>query len=157
MVYKWRDGTRVKVAAQVAGEEIERIREANGGNITAEILLDAARDESSPIHAAFEWDNRKAAHEYRKHQAHVMLCSITYTLDEKPDVGEVRAFVNVHDDGSVYTNMRRAMSQPDLRAQILGKAKSEALSWRQRYGQLQELAKIHAAIDATTGVASKVS
>ena len=39
------------------------------GEIKASTLVDSARPKSSPIHSAFEWDDKKAGEEYRLMQA----------------------------------------------------------------------------------------
>lgn len=39
------------------------------GRVESKALVDAARPETSPAHAAFEWDDAVAAEEHRLHQA----------------------------------------------------------------------------------------
>lgn len=49
-------------------EAIQKIVERDGHS-TTEALIDYARPESSPIHPAFEWDDRVAGEEWRKVQS----------------------------------------------------------------------------------------
>ena len=43
---------------------MESIREEEG-QLTADLLLDKARDGSNVLHSAFEWNDSKAGHMYR--------------------------------------------------------------------------------------------
>ena len=42
---------------------------AVGGEISPQQLVEDAADENSPFHEDFEWDDEKAGHEFRLHQA----------------------------------------------------------------------------------------
>ena len=44
-----------------------------GGRLTAEGVLDAARDEAHPLHGEFEWDDSVAAEQHRLSQARKLL------------------------------------------------------------------------------------
>ena len=50
-------------------DELERIAKANGGVLRAEDVVESARNERSPLHASFTWDNDEAAERWRLHQA----------------------------------------------------------------------------------------
>src|SRR6185437_11347508 len=97
-VYNWKDGARQKLSAQVVGDELERLRQTNNGELTAELALDAARPKSSPLHDGFEWDDTVAAEQHRLTQARSMIRSVVIVPDKSmgPAVPtEVRAFVVV--------------------------------------------------------------
>jgi len=47
---------------------IQKIYDSKGEVLASE-LLEAASDKSEPAHKAFEWDNKKAGHQYRLWQA----------------------------------------------------------------------------------------
>jgi hypothetical protein len=49
-------------------QEINKIYQENG-NVRPSVLIERAKSKTSPIHDAFEWDNKKAGHEYRLIQA----------------------------------------------------------------------------------------
>ncbi|MEE2741122.1 MAG: hypothetical protein VYA35_07085, partial [Pseudomonadota bacterium] len=60
----------------------------------------------------------------------------------------VRAFVSVKRDGDrSYTSVQHALSDSDLRAQVLASAWAELEAWRRRHAELIELAKVFAVID----------
>ncbi len=86
------------VEAQVVGEIIERFPER-----TAEQLLAEARKKASPIHALFEWDNTRAAREYRLVQARCMIASLRVeVVSVEGDVEHVSAFVRKSERGGNY-------------------------------------------------------
>lgn len=66
---------------------VEFIVQAKGG-ITASELVEAAKDESSPAHGAFEWDDAIAGHEHRLSQARKYLrtVSVSYRSAESREV-----------------------------------------------------------------------
>ena len=76
------DSHEVKKAAIA---EINRLAKKGKGRITPAELVAAARDESSPLHDYFEWDDGTAAEKYREMQARVMLraCSVKVVIENR--------------------------------------------------------------------------
>ena len=72
---KWMTGFRCSVKAEVAGEVMQRLE--SEGRLTPANLVDEARPEESPMHKAFEWDDAKAAENYRRQQATQMMSSVS--------------------------------------------------------------------------------
>ncbi len=148
-VYKWRAHAGVPIPAQVAGEELERIRTVNNGRLAQETVVEEARDKKSPLHPAFEWNDRKAAHQYRLSQAGyvIRMLSVSYVEGEQK-TGPIRAFVNVsRDEDRSYTSIAHAMSDDELREQVLARALKELNDWRERYAELEEFAGLFATIE----------
>lgn len=149
MVYKWKEAAAVAVSAQVAGEELERIRVWNNGRLEADAVVKASRDPGAPLHPAFEWNDATAATAYRIDQARYMLRSIEVVLtsgegDDRP----IRAFVSVtRDNDRSYTSVGHAMSDPELRAQVVAAAWAELEAWRKRHAELIDFAQVFTAID----------
>lgn len=150
MVYKWGAfGTIPNLSAQVAGEELERIRAKRGKIIAADVLAEAKKT-SSPLHCAFEWDDKKAAHHYRLSQATDLIRTIVVIDPKTPDVAPVRAFVNVGERGDrSYTHVTAAMADNVTRAQVITRAWKELEDWRKRYEQLVEFSKVFEIVDQT--------
>lgn len=148
MIYQWKPQTSVAVDAQIAGEELERIRVAHNGRLTQDDVVEAARPKEAPLHDAFEWNDRKAAHEFRLQQAGYLIRMIVVAEPDESDRAPVRAFVNVErDDDRSYTSTEHALSDADLRAQVLRRAMGELQAWKRRYEDLTELARLFAAVD----------
>ena len=148
MIYEWKDGTALKLNAQKAGEELEKLRVKNNGQLTPKAIVRAAKKKSSALHDGFEWDDSIAADKYREEQASYILRHIAVRKPVGKDEKPVRAFVSVREEGSQhYTSLEVAMGDDVLRRQVLEKAWRELQAWRQRYEEYQELAQVFAAID----------
>jgi hypothetical protein len=62
---------------------IERIKALEiAGIITADAVLEDAKNEESPLHKYFEWDDSKAATMFRKDQARELIRSVRLVLVE---------------------------------------------------------------------------
>lgn len=149
MVYQWKPEARVKVDPQVAGEELERIRVWNNGRLEAANVVEASKEPEAPLHHEFEWDDKTAADKWRLDQAGYLIRSITI-LAEKPDgdAAPVRAFVSVkRDEDRSYTSIAHALSDEELRAQVIRQAWAELEAWRHRHAELVEFAKVFSLID----------
>lgn len=148
--YGWRPGSRVSLDAEKAGREMEDVRRQNGGALTPEALLERARSANSATHAHFEWDDGKAAEQHRLGQAGDLIRAITVDISRSnvEAAKPIRAFVSVEREGArSYTSTVHAMTDADLRAQVLATAWRELLALRERYAGLEELARIFASID----------
>lgn len=154
--YMWA-GRSFNVSAQVAGEELERI-EARDGEITPKAVVNEARPEGSALHKAFEWDDEKAAEQYRLTQAgNLIRCIVVAPSSNQADSKSVQMFINRNpiDDGQKkvgsYINYRTAFENPESRAVILSNAKHELRVFRNKYNKLKELAAVFDAIDSIGG------
>ena len=151
--YEYREGWHPSVDANTVGGVMEEI-ESRNGTITSELFLEASRDESSPTHEVFEWDDGVAAERYRLHQASRTICAIRVIVKEHEEAGKQvrppRAFVNIVDDDSrkaQYMNVSDALANEETRYAVLGRAMRELKSFQDKYSALSELAEVFAAID----------
>lgn len=148
--YFWKPKVVIPVPAQVAGEELERIRTVHNGRLTQADVVNEARDKANPLHKAFEWSDKKAAHEYRLTQAAYVIRSITVVeeLGGDKQTAPVRAFVNVQrDEDRSYTSVAHAMSDTELRAQVVARAWKELEDWKARHAELVEFARLFSVIE----------
>lgn len=148
MVYSWRPGVSPAVPAQVAGEEMERIRVHNNGRLTQEDIVEAAKPKTAPLHPAFEWNDKKAAEQWRLEQASYMIRHIAVAVSGSADRAPIRAFVNVtRDEDRSYTSIAHAMSDGELRHQVIAAAWKELEDWRKRHTELVEFARLFTVIE----------
>jgi hypothetical protein len=134
-IVKWREGFSVRgLSAKRAREEIERIRARKGGSVQPEDVVAAARAKASPLHAAFCWDDTKAARLYRLTQARNVLSAIIVV---HKDEGPARQYVH-HDKHYIPTV--EALETPGTREDVLERALSELESMVARYRAYRRLA-----------------
>lgn len=158
MVYKFAENAPVSGDPQVVGETLECIREKRG-RLTARDVVEEARPEGHTLHRYFEWDDNKAAENYRADQARHLIRSVV--VIEAPDVGEVkpvRAFVHVSrpDSSAVegtetqdirsYEPVRVALADPGMRAQVLGEVRDEIGRLRRKLDGLKAFGDLVAEI-----------
>lgn len=124
--------------------ELKRIADRNGGILRAEDVVEEARNENSPLHSSFNWDDTDAARLWRLHQARNII-RVTYIECKKVD-REVRAFVSLtpdrEEDGGGYREIVRVLSNRDQRRQMLDDAMRELEVFTQKYAVLEELALV---------------
>src|SRR5213593_1047703 len=92
--YAWRDGARWPIAADVAVQALRVIR-GRAGKVTARLVVQEARKNSSPLHACFLWKNGEAAERYREMEARWLMGGIVVVMEEAPALPAVRAFVAI--------------------------------------------------------------
>lgn len=148
-----------KTGARISNEAVDTLGAAiddliQQGTATPEALVDLARDPTSAIHAYFEWDDTKAAEQYRRVQARYYLRSITveYTTEYAGGL-EVRAFVPTHVDGGgrVWRPTLEVAATEEGMRELLATAKAELRAFQKKYSQFRVLpmaVRLMGAIDA---------
>lgn len=106
-------------------------------SLTTEAVVEAGRDEASPLHRFFEWDDEKAAGLYRKTQArHIMNHLVIVEGGE-----ESKAFHNVSppEPGQArqYLHLDRVRMSPEDAGEVLADAAAELAGWCERYNRYQ--------------------
>lgn len=125
-------------------EFLLQLAEENDGMLTAELVVEAARPEDSPIHEAFEWDDDQAGTAYRLWQARQMI-KVEVTLIKNKST---RMFRNVQvsmEDGSKkrgYVSLDVILDDEDLYKQTLKKAVGSLRYWQSEYKTVKELSTV---------------
>lgn len=123
---------------------LTKIARQNGGVLKVEDVLSEARDESSPLHKHFEWDDSEAAEQYRRQQARALIQKCKITLIESQPV-EIRAFVSLPTDrenGGGYRLTSEVMGDDRMKAELLRDIKLTIARWTQKLHLLdQDLAE----------------
>ena len=95
---------------------IAAIAESNGGRLTPELVVEAARDPASPLHSHFEWDDPKAAAAHRLDQARTLIRSVKIQVTISDFVLKAPRFV--HDPGTErqqgYISVAKLRTDSDL-------------------------------------------
>jgi hypothetical protein len=113
---------------------LTKIARQNGGMLKVEDVLEEARDEGSPLHKHFEWDDSEAAAQYRRQQARALIqkCKITL-IDSQPI--EIRAFVSLPTDrenGGGYRLTSEVMNDDSMKAELIRDIQLTIARWTQK-------------------------
>ena len=136
MKYQWKD-SNYKASADMVGRRVAQL-EKQHGVCHPKLLVDDARPLTSPLHDLFEWDDQAAAESYRIDQARGVLQAIRVVFQEGDE--PVMAFVHVRLEGAPgYVSIIRAMSDGEMREQVLGDALAALEALKRRYDGLREL------------------
>ena len=103
-------------------EALRRVKKDDqDGILTAEAVVEAAKDPESPLHHQFEWDDSAAAHAHRLNQARQLIRTVVIRENHQP----ARRYVNVRvtlAGGAVrrgYVDRDRALADDALFEQVV--------------------------------------
>jgi hypothetical protein len=155
--YAWKRGYHARIDATTFGVEYEKIR-AQHGEVSADILVEAATSTESPIHHGFTWDDKQTGHLWRLQEARHLMASIL-VVDEAIDAPPtptryliaVKPLQDPDSPGKVYIPLADAMRDPERRQEVLTQALRELRAIQTKYHALTELSAIFEAIDRTAG------
>ena len=165
--YTWKNGTRHKVDANVAGKVFEKLQDE--GRLNAEAVVKVSTPKNAPLHVEFEWRNSVAGHEWRKHQARNLMNGIAVVeivreehepqqielaVPEKEVRPETRAFFRLA-PGENYESLMTIMNSNDKRKALLDMALRELETFQKKYQILSELSAVFDAIDMVKAKASE--
>jgi len=143
-----------KFTPEVINEVIE-VKETYG--LTAETLLRKASKKSSLLYEFFDWDNSSAGEKWRLQQARGLINEIKIFVNDKElyafesinvTIEDPKANKNASKFGSrEYKSIIEIMDNEDYRNQLIHKALTEAIYWKERHAELIELSPIFISIE----------
>jgi hypothetical protein len=98
------------------------LSEVHGGRLEPDIVLEAARDERSPLHGEFEWDTEEAAYRWRLEQARALIRSVRVVVTVEDHEYSVPVFVRDPEMGvrkQGYVTLDRLKLQADVAREAL--------------------------------------
>lgn len=112
------------------------------GQLTADIVVEIARDEAHPLHERFEWDDAAAGEQWRKQQAADLIRSVKVVYKEATETEEartVRAFHAVRGPkGHAYQPADKVAEDPFTRQLVLADMEREWQALKRRYERFAE-------------------
>ena len=155
--YSWIPGSRFgkNQDPTVIGTELERLIDNNDQRLIPEKVVETAQNPMSPLHPLFEWDDAKAAQAHRIEQARHLLRSVQVTIITNKGQ-EITTRMTVTSERHkqpgkhYYSTTEYALSNEELRAQVLKQALLELAAFRRRYAELSELAQVFHIIQKVT-------
>lgn len=143
MTYKWKSNARISVDAGTAGAVMDGLEQR--GALTAKNLVDESRPAEAPLHNEFEWDDVKAAEEYRLQQArHIINCLL---IEDDSQQEMVRAFFNLAESAPEYRSIRTIMADETQSEALLQVALHELQAFERKYAQISKFKALFAEID----------
>lgn len=153
--YSFKAGSRLsEEKATKVGCELGKISKGHGG-LTANLVVEAAKKRTSPLHSFFEWSDTEAAKQYRLEQARHLIRCVVVKYDAPENAVPVRAYITF--DASPeeedlgrdvrYLSTHEVLTDKELRDRLVRQAWREFQLWRNRYEHLNELAHVFAAAD----------
>ena len=139
-------------------EALLALRDANTQSLNPRTVVEAARDEESPLHNYFEWDDGAAAEAFRLVQAEGLIrrAKITVVREARAERGvslsvtrEYQSRPSMRSIG--YESVETIMSDEGRRDEMLEQARKELSAFRRRYESLAELAEVFGAIEQVIG------
>lgn len=128
------------------GADAQKVYEELGDiSISAEEIVEKAKDENSELHKCFEWDNEKAGNLYRIQQARTIVCNLVF-IPKKENDTPIRVF-HISTEKSVYKPTKLILQQPNEYQHLLETAKQELYSFQRKYKSLVELEGVFEAIN----------
>ncbi|MFW6132222.1 MAG: hypothetical protein ACOC5F_06470 [Candidatus Aminicenantaceae bacterium] len=127
--------------------EIFRIYKEKG--LSAETLVEEAKKKNSPLHSFFQWDEKKAAYQWRLQQARVIINEIKVVVENKEYYAFENVSVQISDEESQreYKNIVDIMDDEELREQVVKKAYNQLMYWRDKYSSYKEFQPVFRAIE----------
>lgn len=107
---------------RAAGEVLAEMARANGGTLTPREIVDVARDEDSPLHWFFEWDDSTAAELYRHEQARTLVRSFNIEVRINKTIVTLPKYVrdpSVGASAQGYIETARIRTDEDIRRDVL--------------------------------------
>lgn len=134
-------------------EALKAIAARDGGFLRPAAVVDAARDENSPLHGAFCWDDTEAARLYRLDQAQRLIRKFHVKIETSGKTENIPVFIAVSSDrkSDKENNPYRLTTDIAKDATLLAVAENDALEQlrgiRNRYTYLKRLKEVWSAID----------
>lgn len=139
--FAFRAGARVgKVKAQAAGEELARIRDKHG-ELTPRITVDESKPKSAPLHNAFEWDNDKAADEFRLQQARTLIRAVCVVHSPEAEPQAVYVHVKREEKEGSYEPVSVVVHEPDLLQTALAELQEKLSGAQRAVNELEDAAE----------------
>jgi len=145
--YTWAENYRFKCDPEDAATVIQKIQAKNDGFCSPHNLIKEAQSPRSPLHDdIFRLDDSEAAYEHRLHIARRMIRGLR-VVNSPVQQQFLHVKVTNGDVKEGYVDAVEVAGNANYRMFVLEEAKNMLLSYRRRWGWLQELDRIWQVID----------
>lgn len=123
------------------------------GKLTPDFVLQEAADPSHPLHKLFEWDNQRAAHEHRLHQAYQLIRASKFVVtlheqkDRPPQKVVVREYI-AERRGEGFHPRPIVLSEVTRRKAFIEQKRNELKGWCNSVADVSEFVSLRTAIQS---------
>lgn len=143
---------QVQITKRFTQEVVEEIisLEDNEG-VSAESVLNKARNRNSALHDFFEWDDTTAGEQWRLQQARILINEVKITVGDEIISRYENVSIKTMDGSNerIYKPLIEILSNEDYRKQIVLRALNHQKYWADQYKQYSELKPIISSIKKT--------
>lgn len=124
-------------------QQLQTIHTSKGRLDPADVVTEA-RNDTSPLHRFFTWDDTEAAEQYRLDQARALIRRVKIEIRTEPDADpiRVRGFVSVDTTGEDasrhYQPLTEVAGDDELRERVLDEARRDLRRLQAKYRHLGE-------------------
>lgn len=144
---------RTKDEQMAIEDALAEIAEKHNGLLTPDAVVAAAAKKDSVLHALFEWDGKKAAHQYRLDQARSLIRSVRVNITTHKTVISTVAYVRDPDrkpDEQGYVSTASLVGNAERSRSVLVDEFSRAAAALRRAKELEAAFEMVGEIDAVT-------
>lgn len=133
--------------------ELKKVVRVGKGTVTPESVVGYAENlpKGNPLHDYFEWNNNKAAREYRIVQARELLrVTVDYLPHKTGGYVKVRAFQSLSPDRNKdggYRITADVLNDEEMKKVLLADAIRELMAFQRKYHDLKELTVVFESIE----------
>ncbi len=149
VIYEFKKGSRINLNAEKTYEELQTIKRNNISNILEppEVVEYARNNPQSELHKGFEWNDSKAAEQYRLQQARQIIYNIRIIQvedDVNVDVAKTVEYIPyTHlDTISGYKSTIEVYKNEEDYEQLKQQAYRDLLYWSKKYNNIVEFKQI---------------
>ena len=131
--------------AETVYHEIQEL----GESYTVDDIVEKAKDPTTELHKCFEWDDTKAAENWRRFTARQICCSLKVVVKDSDEKKEPTLYRVIQSDREeqTYKPVTLTVRNDDEYSKLLTQAKAELAAFKKRYKSIVELDKVIEEID----------
>ena len=117
--------------------------ESRDGGVSPKSLVDYARSKNSPLHAHFEWDDKKAGERFRVWEARMLLRRMTIEVADVETREYENLTIEVNDKKeTAYYSISKILSDDDLKKRVLKQALAQLKIFYEKYSKYKEIYEV---------------
>lgn len=128
-------------------EKVYRELSALGEATPDSIVAYAQTYPGSELHKCFTWDDTKAAENWRKQEARMLVCSLKVVVETEQNAPQSFRLIQHDKADEVYRPVVFTVRNESQYKSLLKQAKAEMLAFKKRYGSIVELSSVIDEID----------